>query len=204
MSETYSQCPRCNYKPAAPLPISEPCPACGIYTFKWGQHVSVPSSKPTPRWSLRTRWAGVDPIIRIKMGLMVAGLGGFTSLQSLASGTVFSDWKGYVFSRANAPLVFWFLVLTASAAAIFGACLAVVDLIKDPPDSEVAALGINRAKIFQYVWLFCLLVVIYSIYFKGIIERRNEVEPSDPMWSLAKVCLISAVPFGLLACSDRP
>lgn len=35
MSETYSQCPKCNYKPPASLPISEPCPACGIYIFKW-------------------------------------------------------------------------------------------------------------------------------------------------------------------------
>jgi hypothetical protein len=46
MSETYSQCPKCNYKPAAPLPISEPCPECGIFTFKWGQppHISVASN----------------------------------------------------------------------------------------------------------------------------------------------------------------
>lgn len=37
MSETYSQCPKCNFKPPVPMPISEPCPSCGIYTFKWGQ-----------------------------------------------------------------------------------------------------------------------------------------------------------------------
>ena len=37
MSDTYSQCPKCKYKPPAPLPISEPCPVCGIYTYKWGE-----------------------------------------------------------------------------------------------------------------------------------------------------------------------
>jgi hypothetical protein len=48
MSETYSQCPKCHYKPAAPLPISEPCPACGIFTFKWGQPplIAVASNAP--------------------------------------------------------------------------------------------------------------------------------------------------------------
>jgi hypothetical protein len=37
MPETYIQCPKCNNRPPAPLPISEPCPVCGIYVFKWGK-----------------------------------------------------------------------------------------------------------------------------------------------------------------------
>jgi hypothetical protein len=37
MSDTYAECPKCKYKPPTPLPSSEPCPVCGIYTFKWGQ-----------------------------------------------------------------------------------------------------------------------------------------------------------------------
>ncbi len=37
MSDTYSQCPKCNFKPPTPMPGDEPCPACGIYPFKWGQ-----------------------------------------------------------------------------------------------------------------------------------------------------------------------
>lgn len=37
MSDTYLQCPKCGYKPLEPLPISELCPACGIYLFKWRQ-----------------------------------------------------------------------------------------------------------------------------------------------------------------------
>jgi hypothetical protein len=87
----------------------------------------------------------------------------------------------------------------------FGTCLAGVDLMKDRPDSELAALGINRSKVFQYLGLFCLLLVIYSIYLKGVIEGRSvEVDLSDPMWSLAKFCCISALPFGVLACSDQP
>jgi hypothetical protein len=150
------------------------------------------------------RWAAVDPIIRIKMGLMLAGLGGFMSAQSLASGTVFSERNGYVLSRANAPLEFWFLVLSALALAVFGTCLAVVALIKDRTDSEVEALGINQSKIFQYLGLFCVLVVIYSIYLKGVIEGPHQVELSAFVWPLAKFCFISALPFGVLACSDQP
>jgi len=47
MPETYVQCPKCNYKPSAPLPTSEPCPACGIFIFKWGPspHISVTSNR---------------------------------------------------------------------------------------------------------------------------------------------------------------
>ena len=155
---------------------------------------------------MRMRWAAADPIVRIKMGLMLASLGGIWSVQSLASGTFsFSSGRnGYVLSRANAPLAFWFLVLSALALTVFGSCMALVDLMKDQPDSEVAALGINRAKVFQYLGLFCVLVVIYSIYLKGVIEGRNEVELSDPVWSLAKFCVISALPFGVLALSDQP
>ena len=63
---------------------------------------------------------------------------------------------------------------------------------------------IGQRKVFQYLGLFCVLVVIYSIYFKGIIERRDEFNLSDPLWSLAKVCVISALPFGVLACADQP
>ncbi|MDD5057574.1 MAG: hypothetical protein PHQ60_06855 [Sideroxydans sp.] len=37
MPDTYSQCPKCNFKPPALLPVNESCPACGIYPFKWGQ-----------------------------------------------------------------------------------------------------------------------------------------------------------------------
>jgi hypothetical protein len=156
------------------------------------------------RSSLRTRWAEVDPVIRIKMGLMLAFLGGLTSVQSLASGTVTIARNGYVFSRAKAPLEFWFLVLSASALAVFGTCLAGVVLMKDPADSEVAELGINRRKVFQYLGLFCVLVVIYSIYMKGIVDGPDAGELNAPVWSLAKFCMISALPFGVLAWSEQP
>jgi hypothetical protein len=58
------------------------------------------------------------------------------------------------------------MVLSASALAVFATCLAVVYLIKDRANSDVAALG---DKLFQYVGLFFVLVVIYSIYLKGIL-----------------------------------
>jgi hypothetical protein len=160
---------------------------------------------PTTRsFSLGRKWAEADAIARIKIGLGLTFLGSVISAESLASGTVSIARNAFVLSRANTPLAFWFLVLGALAFAIFGAYLALVDLMRDPPDSEVAALGFTRAKTFRYLGLFFILLIIYAIYFKGIIERRAEVEPSDPMWSLAKVCLISAVPFGVLACSDEP
>jgi hypothetical protein len=140
------------------------------------------------------------------MGLMLAFLGAVWAVQSLASGTVvFSSRNGYVLSRARAPLEFWFLVLVALALTVAGTCMAGVDLMKDRPDGELATLGINRTKVFQYLGLFCLLLVIYSIYLKGVIDGRNaELELDDPVWSLAKFCCISALPFGVLACSDRP
>ncbi|HQS59784.1 MAG: hypothetical protein B7Y56_15625 [Gallionellales bacterium 35-53-114] len=37
MPDTYTQCPKCNFKPLKSLPVSEPCPSCGIYVFKWGK-----------------------------------------------------------------------------------------------------------------------------------------------------------------------
>jgi hypothetical protein len=150
------------------------------------------------------RWAAVAPIIRIKIGLMLAFLGGLMSAQSLASGVVSTERHGYVVSRVNAPLGFWFLVLCAVALAVFGTCLAAVALIKDSTDSDVAALGINQRKVFQYLGLFCVLVVIYSIYLKGVVKGPEQVELSAFMWPLAKFCFISALPFGVLACSDQP
>ena len=59
-------------------------------------------------------------------------------------------------------------------------------------------------EIVQYLGLFCVLVVIYSIYMKGIITGPDGGEVSAPFGSLAKFCLISALPFGVLACSDQP
>jgi hypothetical protein len=60
MPDSYSQCPKCGYKPPQPLPVSATCPACGIYFFKWEQaqlphHPVLPSAQDesSPR-SLRS------------------------------------------------------------------------------------------------------------------------------------------------------
>jgi hypothetical protein len=71
---------------------------------------------------------------------------------------------------------------------------------KDRPDSELAALGINRHKILQYLGLFCLLAVMHSIYLKGILDGPANGELT--WWSIGRFCAISALPFGVLACSD--
>src|SRR4051794_7805841 len=151
MTKTYAHCPRCNYEPAAPLPLTEPCPACGIYPLKWEQHLSAPphtpSHGPVARSSISVRWAAVDPIIRLKIGVKLACLGAFMSLGSLASGTAFRQRNGYVVSRANTPIQFWMLVLGALAMLTFGACLALFTLVNDRDDSEIAALEIDRPKI---------------------------------------------------------
>jgi hypothetical protein len=201
MSETYAQCPRCNYKLAAPLPTTEACPACGIYPFKWEHHLAVPSHEPATESSIGTRWDATDPMDKIKMGARLAFLGGFISLGSLASGAVFSERDGFLLSRANAPIPFWLLVFGALALGIFGAYLAVVPLIKDRDDADVAALGIDGPKIFQYLGLFCVMAVIYSIYLKGLITPGEA--PSALMQSIASFCLISASPFAMLACSRQ-
>ena len=126
------------------------------------------------------------------------------SVPSLASGMITLTRNGNLISRANAPLEFWFLVLSALAVAVFGAWVTIAGLINDRADSDVAALGITGDKMFLYLVLFCVLAVIYSIYLKGVIEGRHEAELRDPVWPFAKACFISALPFAVLAWFDKP
>lgn len=42
MTDTYTQCPKCGFKPAQPLPSNAACPACGIYFFKYEQPSPAP------------------------------------------------------------------------------------------------------------------------------------------------------------------
>jgi len=45
MSPAYTECPRCHFRPKSPLPVDEPCPACGIYVYKWKQPVQPVPAK---------------------------------------------------------------------------------------------------------------------------------------------------------------
>jgi hypothetical protein len=45
MSPTYTECPKCHFRPPSPLPVDEPCPACGIYVYKWRQPLPVKAGK---------------------------------------------------------------------------------------------------------------------------------------------------------------
>jgi hypothetical protein len=59
-------------------------------------------------------------------------------------------------------------------------------------------------KRFQYLALFCFLVVIYAIYLAmhlGVIHAGTE--PDSLFGPLAKISLISALPFAVLAYSDK-
>ncbi len=61
----------------------------------------------------------------------------------------------------------------------------------------------NR-KTLQYLALFCFLVVIYAIYLAmhlRVIHAGNE--PDSLFGPLAKLCLISGLPFAVLAYADK-
>jgi presenilin-like A22 family membrane protease len=61
----------------------------------------------------------------------------------------------------------------------------------------------NR-KTFQYLALFFFLVVIYAIYLAMHLRAIHAATESDSLFGpLAKLCLISALPFAVLAYSDK-
>lgn len=63
--------------------------------------------------------------------------------------------------------------------------------------------GSNR-KVFQYLALFCFLVVIYATYLAMHLRVVHAgTEPDSLFGPLAKLCLISALPFAVLAYSDE-
>jgi hypothetical protein len=71
-------------------------------------------------------------------------------------------------------------------------------------------LGITRRKIFQYLDLFCVLFVIYllciSNYIKFVVAADSAYRLlglGDLMRPLYTSCLFSALPFGVLAYSDK-
>ena len=61
--------------------------------------------------------------------------------------------------------------------------------------------------VLQSAGLFVVLVVIYAIYLRGIVEGivsgPREIALSDLIWPLAKYCVISGAPFAALAAADR-
>jgi len=61
----------------------------------------------------------------------------------------------------------------------------------------------NR-KVLQYLALFCFLVVIYALYLAMHLRGIHAgTELNSLFGSLAKLCLISALPFAVLAYSDE-
>lgn len=59
----------------------------------------------------------------------------------------------------------------------------------------------NR-RVFQYVALFCFLVVIYAIYLATHLKLLH-VGQDSLAGTLARLCIISALPFAALAYSDE-
>jgi hypothetical protein len=72
-------------------------------------------------------------------------------------------------SRANSPLEFWLVILTVPVITAFGTCLAIRygQYIWASWGEE---LGITRHKVFQYLSLFSVLVVIYWICLSGFLK----------------------------------
>ena len=82
-------------------------------------------------------------------------------------------------------------------------------IANDPVLSERwADLGITRRKVYHYLCLFCVLEVIYwpciSSYVRFLeTEPPTGFGPGDLMKPLVGSCLLSALPFGVLAYRDR-
>ena len=64
--------------------------------------------------------------------------------------------------------------------------------------SVEADYGLTPRKILEYAGLFCLLAVIYTIYLYGILKEPDELD----LARVGRFCVISAVPFGVLAFFD--
>jgi hypothetical protein len=68
------------------------------------------------------------------------------------------------------------------------------------------ALGTTPRKLFEYLGLFCVLVVIYSICFSGylkfVMKAPAVIEFSDLMKPLIKYCVASALPLAAVAYFD--
>lgn len=69
------------------------------------------------------------------------------------------------------------------------------------------AIGIDRSKVFQYLGLFCVLVVIYSLclstFLKVVTASPDQAQLDALMGHIGKLCLVAALPFALLAYSDK-
>jgi hypothetical protein len=99
----------------------------------------------------------------------------------------------------------------ADAARVCPHCSA--NLIHPPPRQDVdgvaepgawAAFIKDHRTVCQSAALFVVLVVIYAIYLQGIVDGTPHlVRLSDLTWPLAKFCLISGAPFGVVAFVDR-
>ena len=155
----------------------------------------------------------MPPVKRIWLGLFIALAGGYLAATWLVSGSirmrVVLGGAGLI-SRATAPFGFWLLTGGAMAAAGIGICLAVVSAsrldsradIKDDLQSMAVQMkedhGLTQRKVLEYVGLFCILAVIYTMYLKGILDGPEELD----LGRVGRFCLISAVPFGVLAFFD--
>jgi len=67
--------------------------------------------------------------------------------------------------------------------------------------------GIDRRKVCQYLGLFCLLAIIYSIclsmFLKVVTASPDRAQLEALMRQIGKLCLVASLPFAVLAYSDK-
>jgi hypothetical protein len=141
----------------------------------------------------------------LKIGIPFTLLAGaYNVADALATHTIHWD-TDVDLSPANAPVQFWSVVLGMTAVTVIGTWLSIRywRFIW----GDWADLGINRHKIYQYLALFSVLLVIYSVclssYLKFVSSAPEEIAFGDLMGPLVKFCIIAAVPFGVLAYADK-
>jgi len=145
-------------------------------------------------------------ITQIRIGIPICLLlGAYMSVNSRVTDKV--SWSRNVeISRSNSPLEFWLVILTVPAITVVGTCLAVRyrQYIWGGWGEE---LGITRHKVFQYLSLFSVLVVIYWICLSGFLKFFTEapygIGLGDLMRPIVKFCLVSVLPFAVLAYCDK-
>ena len=139
---------------------------------------------------------------RLKLYLPLSLLwGAYLAVEAVRSG-VYHWSRGNDISRATSPFEFWILVLGIAAITIFATRMTIRYREAIWGDWES-----SRRKVFEYLGLFCFLSVVYAIYVSVHVSARTHVPGAPPEDALVgyfvKLCLLSALPFAVLAYTDK-
>lgn len=141
-------------------------------------------------------------IKQIKIGIPLMLLwGAYASVNAFISGTIPLRTGGNL-SRSDSPIEFWFIFLLLAGLTVLGTRLAFRYRESIWGDWES-----NRRWVLEYLGLFCFLAAVYAIYismhFKVATGSADQAQIDAMPWFMLKLCLLSAVPFGVLAYADK-